>query len=298
MDWDSAATVACVALLLSALLNLLLRFPNMFVTGAAVPKTALMYSWVVATDAMTPMPVVAPPPDGHVSLLIVVLCLHVTVTLAAAVSVYWYTRVTAGVTRLKNKSARLKYGIPSCEWRKLDGGQRDLHYTRFLIDTGEDARLSLHLDPSKGTCRMTTLGQGRYVQCQLQHHSTAECDIRNVAGHLTTQEEEKDEEQVPPPTSQSPLPLAKCWKCRSTNVTTRISHTTANPNRPFDVCRNCNQFLGWVFNLLAEQNDVNSPPVTRSPFYNSLVAGPLAAENMLLTPSKLNNLRTALDVSE
>ena len=180
------------------------------------------------------------------------------------------------MTRLKDKSARLKYGIPDREWRKLDGGQRDLHYTRFLIETGEDARLNLHLDPSKGTCRMTTLGQGRYVQCQLQHHSTAECDIRNVAGHLTTQEEEeKEEEQVPPPTSECPLPLAnKCWKCHSTNVTTRISHTKANPNRPFDVCRNCNQFLGWVFKLPAEQNDVNSPPVTRSPFYNSLLPSP------------------------
>ena len=119
---------------------------------------------------------------------------------------------------------------------------------------------------------------------------------------MTTQEEEeKEEEQVPPPTSRDVPPpdcANKCWKCHSTNVTTRISHTKANPNRPFDVCRNCNQFLGWVFKLLAEQNDVNSPPVTRSPFYNSLVAGPLAAENMLLTPSKLNNRRTALDVSE
>ena len=44
MDWDAAATVACVALLLSALLNVLLRFPNMFVTSAAAPKTALLYS--------------------------------------------------------------------------------------------------------------------------------------------------------------------------------------------------------------------------------------------------------------
>ena len=98
MDWDAAATVACVALLLSALLNVLLRFPNMFVTSAAAPKTALLYSWVVATDAMTPMPVVVPPPDVHVSLLLVVLILHVTVTLVAAVSVWWCTRATTRYT--------------------------------------------------------------------------------------------------------------------------------------------------------------------------------------------------------
>jgi hypothetical protein len=65
MDWDAAATVAYVALLLSALLNVLLRFPNMFVTSAAAPKTALLYSWVVASNAMTPMPVAIPSPDVH-----------------------------------------------------------------------------------------------------------------------------------------------------------------------------------------------------------------------------------------
>jgi hypothetical protein len=44
MDWDAAATVACVALLLGALLNVLLQFPNLFVTSAAAPKAALLYS--------------------------------------------------------------------------------------------------------------------------------------------------------------------------------------------------------------------------------------------------------------
>ena len=94
IDWDAAATVACVALLLGVLLNIRLQFPNLFVTSTAAPKAALMYSWVVAADAMTPVPVAIPSPDVHSSLLLVVLILHVVVTLIAALSVWWCTRNT------------------------------------------------------------------------------------------------------------------------------------------------------------------------------------------------------------
>ena len=38
IDWGAAATVACVALLLGALLNILLQFSNLFVTSATAPK--------------------------------------------------------------------------------------------------------------------------------------------------------------------------------------------------------------------------------------------------------------------